>query len=119
DVVAARIVQVESGSELEDRGHAAVDFDRTLRRGKRAGDDLQERALAGAVAPDDADDLAVRDRQRDVVQYVLLAMLGPSGEGFLEHIERPCVHLVGFRHAGQTNGDGRVWPWREGSPKWG
>ena len=33
-----------------------------------AADDVEERRLAGAVGPDDADDLAGRDRQRDLLE---------------------------------------------------
>ena len=46
----------------------AVDLDHALGRGEDPGEDLEQRALAGAVGPDDAQRLAVRDRERDVAQ---------------------------------------------------
>ena len=47
-------LRVESGAELEQRGEAARDGDGPARRPHDAGEQLEQRRLAGAVRPDDA-----------------------------------------------------------------
>src|SRR5439155_22887508 len=44
----------------------AVEPDRALRRRQHAGDEIEQRRLAGAVGADQTDDLAAADRDRDV-----------------------------------------------------
>ena len=57
-VLAAGQLGMEAGADLEERAHAAQDLDAPFGGLRDAREDLQERALAGAVAPDDADRLA-------------------------------------------------------------
>ena len=67
DVLAARQVLVEAGLEAEQRGDVAVDRDHALGRADDAGEHQQQRALAGAVGPDDADRLAAAHLEGDVL----------------------------------------------------
>ena len=78
DVVAGRQVHVEADAKLDewrqssrDRYAAAVDA-------VDAGDALEQRALAAAVAPDDPEELAGCDLQRDVLDGVELVVLGAA-----------------------------------------
>ena len=56
----------------------AVERDRALGLPVQAHDGAQQRGLAGAVAPDQGDDLAVADVEGDVAQRLRLAV--PGGE---------------------------------------
>ncbi len=79
DVLATGEVRVESRTELEQRGDAPALLDRARRRLDDAADDLQQRALAGAVVPDQADRAAGADVETDVAERpeVLLVARGP------------------------------------------
>ena len=68
DVLAAREVLVEAGAEGEQARHLPDDLDLALVRLDDPGQDLEERALAGAVRPDDREALAVDDAEGDVTQ---------------------------------------------------
>ena len=57
-VVARRQVGVEADPELDERRHAPVDVDRAAVDAVDPGQALQQRRLARAVAPDDAEELA-------------------------------------------------------------
>ena len=59
DVLAAGQLLVEAGAEGQQAGDMAADVDRALRRPDDPGEDLEQRALAGAVGPDDRERLAV------------------------------------------------------------
>ena len=59
---------MEAGPDLEQRRDAAVDRDRCRVGLDDAGEQLEQRRLARAVAADDADGLAVRDLERDAVE---------------------------------------------------
>ena len=80
DVVATGQVLVEAGTQGQQAGHVADDVDRALGRVDDPGQDLEERALAGAVRPDDRERLAALDVQVDVPQRPELVDLrrGPS-----------------------------------------
>ena len=56
---------------------------------QRAADDLQQRRLARAVAPDDADRLAARDVEADVAQRPELAVVLAARAG--EHLLQPVA----------------------------
>ena len=60
-----------TGSSHDRRGRAIIrrprERDLAAGRVEDAGDDVEERRLAGAVGPDQADDRALRDREVDVV----------------------------------------------------
>src|SRR5690606_33931920 len=70
DVLLARELGVEPRADLQERPDAAVELDAPASRGGAAREDLEERRLAGAVAPDDPERLAVRHLERDVVEGV-------------------------------------------------
>ena len=58
----------------------AVERDRALGRDVQAGDHVEERGLAGAVRPDEADDAAARDREVDVADgHQAAEPLGAAG----------------------------------------
>jgi hypothetical protein len=62
----------------------ALEVDASGRRLDDAREDLEQRALARAVPPDHADDVAVRDIERNVPQCpepIDLTRLAPSCEG--------------------------------------
>ena len=86
DVVAPGQLLVEAGAERQQPGDVAVDVDHALGRMDDPGEDLEERALAGAVRADDRQRLAVLDAQVDVAERPeLLALAAP------EHLaERPA-----------------------------
>ena len=61
DVLAAGELGVEAGAHLEQARHPPSDLDPALGRLGDVREHLQQRALAGAVAADDAQRLAVLD----------------------------------------------------------
>ena len=65
DVFAAGEVGVEAAAEFEEGGDPAVDLHSALGGAEGARDHLEEGALAGAVASDDADALAPGDVEGD------------------------------------------------------
>ena len=67
DVLAAGQLGVEAGADLQQAADAAAELDLAGRRLGDPREDLQQRALAGAVAADDADDLARLDLEVDVL----------------------------------------------------
>ena len=68
DVLAAGQLGVEAGADLEQAADAAADVDAPLRRLGDPREDLQQRALAGPVAADDADHLAFADLEGGIPQ---------------------------------------------------
>ena len=65
DVLARRQLRVEPDAELDERGEPARHADPAAVGAVDAGQDLQQRALAGAVAADDPEELALADVERD------------------------------------------------------
>ena len=59
---------VEAAAELQERADAPVDGDRAGRGPRHAGDDLEERRLAGAVLADEAHGLAAAHLEVDRVE---------------------------------------------------
>ena len=80
DVLAPRELRMEPGSELEEPRHPPALTDQSLGRPKDPGDHLQERALAGAVVPDQREELPLGDVERDVAQGPEILGAGPAGE---------------------------------------
>ena len=68
DVFAAGQLGVEAGADLQQAGDPAADDGPAGGRFGDAAEDLQQRALARPVAADDADDLALVDLERDVLE---------------------------------------------------
>src|SRR5882762_6683774 len=65
----------------------AAEGDRAAARPRRAENRLQRGRLAGAVAPDQGDDLALRDRERDAAERPNVAVVGVN-VGQLKHAAR-------------------------------
>src|SRR5262249_3857250 len=68
DVLPAGQLGMEARSDLEERADAAVDAEAARRRLGDPRGDLEERRLPGSVPPDDAEDVAGPDLERDVVE---------------------------------------------------
>ena len=70
------------------------------------GHHLQQRALAGAVFPDDAEGLAALDLEADVVQRpeILVALQAVEGQQFLEAVARRIVDRVALGNTLEFNG---------------
>jgi hypothetical protein len=58
-----------SARRVETRHVFAEKGDRSHRRGMRAGEHVQQRRLAGAIGPDDADRIARPDTEVDAVEH--------------------------------------------------
>src|SRR5690349_23665841 len=67
-VLAPGQIRMEPCPDFQQRTHSALEIDVAGRWLDDARQDLEQRALARAVAPDDADDVAVRDVERDIAQ---------------------------------------------------
>src|SRR5207302_4464402 len=67
DVLTAGEVGVETGADLDQRAEAAVDLVGAALGAKDAAEELERRALARAVGPDDAERLAALERERHVL----------------------------------------------------
>jgi hypothetical protein len=61
--------------------------------GERSGDDLEERGLARAVAPDDAHDLAAPDLERDVAERLEALVPAAEAHELEQHLHGRCVDL--------------------------
>ena len=68
DVFAAGELGVKAGADFEQAADASVNFGVAFGGAGDAGQDLQQRALARAVAADEADDFALADFEIDVLQ---------------------------------------------------
>src|SRR5262249_5445670 len=78
DVLPPRELRVKPGSHLEQGADAAANLHITARRLGDARQDLEQGALAGAVAADDSQDLAAFELEGDVVERTE-AVLAPRG----------------------------------------
>ena len=88
DVLAPGEVGMEARAELEQRPDASAGRDRPVGRPDDPGDQPEQRRLAGAVAPDEADGLARRDRDGDVAERPDLLRTRPAArdEELLERV---------------------------------
>ena len=68
NVLAAGQLRVEAGADFEQAADPSADFCPALGRLGDARQNLEQRALAGTVVADHAEDLAGRNLQRDVAQ---------------------------------------------------
>ncbi len=96
DVLFPGQLRIESRSEIDERGDAAVHGELPRSGNDEPGEESQERGLAAAVVPDDAERLSGADRERDAVERTELfdAETLPaqvSHERFLER-HRALVH---------------------------
>ena len=79
DVLAAGQLRVEAGADLEQRADPAAQPRLALGRRRDPGEDLEQRALAGAVVADDPEGLAALDLEVDVPQRPeLLGLRAPA-----------------------------------------
>ena len=110
DVLAPRDLRVEAGPELDQRGDAAGGLEAAGGRLEDAGDQLEQGRLARAVAADDAERLAARDLERDVLdrgdglvpRQGLVAAAAQEGAlqgAQLEAARRPAIALADVRRA--------------------
>src|SRR5262249_52340311 len=79
------------GAHFQERCQAAVKLGGAGAGAHHARENLEQRALAGAVAADDADDLAVGDLERDVVEraeHFVLAAAPAAAEQIREALRR-------------------------------
>jgi len=67
---------VEPRSHLQQAGRTATKMDTSFGWLRNPTQNLQERGFPGAVAPDDADDLALLDRQVNVAKRPELLLVG-------------------------------------------
>src|SRR5690606_9128175 len=75
DVVACGELGIEADPELDERREAPGDPNRSRIGGVDARHDLEQGALAGAVAPDDAEELALVDIERDAAERLQVPIL--------------------------------------------
>src|SRR5256885_11229510 len=80
----------------EHRGDAPVDLDLALRRRHGPGNQLEQRALAGAVSAHDAERLAAVDVERNAAQRPELAVVRPPAaqQGLFQAILRAVVDAM-------------------------
>ena len=90
DVLAARQLRVKARAHLEQARHAAADLDAPGARLGNPREDLQQRRLAGAIAPDDADHLATLDLEVDILER-------PELLDLVAHDELAAAHHVAGR----------------------
>src|SRR3990172_8382083 len=69
-VLAAGEVGMEAGAQLDEGGNATLDADIAVAGGHDTGDQLEDGALAAAVAPDHPDGFTVSDREGDAAEGV-------------------------------------------------
>ena len=90
DVLASGELGMKASADLEQAGDAALDGDAPLARLGDARQDLQERRLAGAIAPDDAEHLAALDLEAHVLQRPeFLGRLAAHDGAAARRVDRP------------------------------
>ena len=115
-VLARAQERAQPGGQLDQRVDRATPLDVPGRRSGDAGCDAQERALAGAVPPDQADHLAALELERDVVERddVLAVVRAHEVERRAED-RIDLSHVLEHEHGGI--GHGRTSASRGGIPK--
>ena len=73
-VLASGQLRVEAHTEFDERDQFALDGDRSVLRSINLRNDFQQRGLAGAVTPDDAEEIALMHLEIDIAQYVLFGI---------------------------------------------
>ena len=106
DVVPAAEFGVKSSAEFQQRRDAAMDIHRARGGMKDPRNHLQERTLAGAVLPDDAEGLAAFHLKTDIVKRpeILVALQTIQRQQLLEAVARRVVDRVTFRNTLKFNG---------------
>ena len=114
DVLASGELGVEARAQLQQCSHATSDVDLTGSGRERAAQDLQQRALAGAVAADDTDGLAPAHGEVQPLQRPELAEVLRRGaphqtgqtahQQLLEQVARAVVKLEALGQARDADG---------------
>ncbi len=107
DVVEGGQIGVEADAQLDEGGHSAVAPDLSLVGAVDARQALQQRALAAAVAPDDAEELPGLDREGDVLQRLQLFVAGASQRVKSPLLERVAAFLGDLEALLDSLGDQR------------
>ena len=94
DVLAPGVFRVEAGAQFQDGGNFAVDAHAAGGAVERAGQDLQQGALARPIAADHAHHLPAPNVEVDVLQRPKFFMARLAGDHLPEHVGRPAVDLV-------------------------
>ena len=116
DVLAPGKLRVEARPQLQQRGHTTADFHMAVGGGERAAEDLQQGALAGTIAADDAHGFAtahgeVQPLQRPELAEILWRRAAHQPghaphQQLLEQMARAVVELEALGEA--RNADGHV-----------
>src|SRR5690606_30796593 len=107
DVLATGEVGMEAGAQLEQRGDPPTGAHHPRARAQRAGHTLEQGGLARAVVPEQADGLALEDRERHVVEGEEL--LGPAPAPDEALLQRPGAVVAQLEALGDPvdlDGDG-------------
>ena len=89
---------IEAEPEFQNGADAAADMRRAFGRPHRSGDQLQKRALAGAVLPDEAERLSGREGKRDVLDRPeFLGGFDRCPEPTRKPFEAACIICIAFR----------------------
>ena len=95
DVLASGELGMKASADLEQAGDAARDRDAPFARLGDARQDLQERRLAGAIAPDDAEHLAALNLEAHVLQRPeFLGRLAAHDGAAARRVDRPFPHIA-------------------------
>ena len=115
DVFARGQLRVEADAELDEGRQPAGHLDPAGVRPVDAGEQLQQGALAGAVAADDAEELALLDLEGDPIEGPQLAELA-GGEGSddplfqrVDPVGRNAERLVQVLDPDRERGAGAEW----------
>jgi hypothetical protein len=90
DVLASGELGMEPGPHLEQGGRPTPYGDPSLRRAGDSGEELQEGALARTVGPDQTEDLAAFDLERDIPQRPELTAARVLGLQMRRSVPRPA-----------------------------
>ena len=109
-VLAAADLGMEAGAQLDEGGDAAGHAQRAARRLGDAGEQLQQRRLAGSVLADDAEGRAARHREGDAVEGgegLVGPQVGDEAAGEESALQRAELVLVeeAAVHLGDAVGD--------------
>ena len=117
DVLAARKLRVEAGAELEQRGRSPADRELAGGRLQSAGEDLQERAFPGPVAPDHAECFPAGNLEGDIMQGRRRAGVGhpASADRPPQVSQQAGSRLVALLQTANRHRRGRRWARRRTS----